>query len=79
MGIAGSSNLRQLWPGVPVEQAADIIMNRFDLDEAHALEVLRRLSQKSGTQMRVVAEQLIKHTVPDEAEAEYMLHKAAQD
>jgi hypothetical protein len=79
MSIADSANFGQLWPGEPVEQAADIIMNRFDLDEAQALEVLRRMSQNSGTQMCVVAEQLISHTVPDKAEAEYILHRAAHD
>ncbi len=53
-------------------------MNRFYLDAAQALEVLRRMSQNTRTQMCAVAEQIINHNVPDEAEAEYILFKASR-
>ncbi|MCW2652319.1 MAG: hypothetical protein JWR32_3295 [Mycobacterium sp.] len=55
------------WPDDLIEQATGIIMNRFNLDAAHALEVLRRMSQNTRTQMCVVAEQVINHDVPLEA------------
>jgi hypothetical protein len=42
-------------------------MNRFDLDAVRALEVLRRMSRNTRTQMCVVAEQVINHHVPMEA------------
>jgi hypothetical protein len=42
-------------------------MNRFDLDEAHAFQVLRKMSQNTRTQMCVVAEQLINDDVTLEA------------
>ena len=50
-----------------IEQATCIIMNRFDLDAAQALEVLRRMSQNTRTQMCVIAEQVINHNVPVKA------------
>lgn len=57
----------QLSPEDLIEQATDIIMNRFHLDAAQALEVLRRMSQNTRTQMCVIAEQVINHNVPVEA------------
>jgi len=48
-----------------IEDATGIIMERFDLDAATALAVLRRMSQ--STQMCVVAAQVINHQVPPEA------------
>ena len=62
-----SANSSQLWPEVLFEQAADIIMKSFDLDPAHALQVLRKMSQNMRTQVCVVAEQIINHNVPLEA------------
>ncbi len=53
------ANSSQCWPAELIEQAIDIIMDRFDLDEAHALKVLRKMSQNTRTQMCVVAEQVI--------------------
>jgi AmiR/NasT family two-component response regulator len=42
-------------------------MNRFDLDAAQALKVLRRMSRETRTQMCVVAEEVINHNDPVEA------------
>jgi hypothetical protein len=50
-----------------IEQATGIIMDRFDLDAEQALELLRRMSRNTKTQMCVIAEQLIHHEVPVEA------------
>ena len=50
-----------------IDQATGIIMDRFDLDAVQALELLRRMSRKTKTQMCVVAEHLINHEVPVEA------------
>ena len=50
-----------------IEQAKGIIMERFDLDAAGALAVLRRMSQNTSTQMCVVAAQVINHHVPLDA------------
>ena len=50
-----------------IEQAKGIIMERFDLDAAGALTVLRRMSQNTSTQMCVVAAQVINHQVPLDA------------
>ena len=55
------ANSSQSWPAAVIEQAVDIIMDRFDLDAAQALKVLRRMSQNTRTQMCVVAEQIINH------------------
>lgn len=52
-------NASQLSPGELIEQALDIIMNRFDLDATQAFKVLRSMSRETRTQMCVVAEQLI--------------------
>lgn len=57
--ITDDSNASQLSPGELIERAVDIIMNRFDLDGAQALKVLRTISRETRTQMCVVAEQLI--------------------
>jgi AmiR/NasT family two-component response regulator len=65
--MTDSANSSQLWPEELIEQATGIIMNRFDLDAAQALNVLRRMSQNTRTQMCVVAEQIINHNVPVEA------------
>jgi ANTAR domain len=62
-----SSDSSQSWPQVLFEQATGILMNRFDLDAAHASQVLRKMSQNTRTQMCVVAEQLINNDVPLEA------------
>ena len=61
------SNARQLSPGDLIEQALDIIMNRFDLDAEQALNVLRSTSRETRTQMCVIAEQLIDDNDPVEA------------
>jgi AmiR/NasT family two-component response regulator len=50
-----------------IEEATGIIMERFDLDAAAALAVLRKMSQNTSTQMCVVAAQVINHRVPPEA------------
>ena|SRR5215212_9489614 len=50
-----------------IEQATGIIMERFDLDAAGAVAVLRRMSRNTSTQMCVVAAQVIHHRVPPEA------------
>jgi hypothetical protein len=65
--MTDSGNSSQLWPEVLFEQATGIIMKSFDLDSAHALQVLRKMSQNMRTQMCVVAEQIINHNVPREA------------
>jgi AmiR/NasT family two-component response regulator len=65
--MTDNANSNPLWPDDLIEQATGIIMNRFNLDSAHALEVLRRMSQNTRTQMCVVAEQVINHNVPLEA------------
>jgi AmiR/NasT family two-component response regulator len=57
--MADNSNAGQLSPGDLIQQALDVIMNRFDLDAEQALKVLRSLSRETRTQMCVVAEQLI--------------------
>lgn len=56
-----------LSPRELIEQATGIIMDRFDLDAAQALELLRMMSRNTRTQMCVVAEQLINHDVTVEA------------
>jgi AmiR/NasT family two-component response regulator len=65
--MTDSGNASQLWSEDLIEQAIRIIMNRFDLDAAQALKVLRRMSQNTGTQMCVVADQIVNHNVPVEA------------
>jgi AmiR/NasT family two-component response regulator len=65
--MTDSTNSSQLWPGELIEQARGIIMNRFDLDAAQALKVLRRMSQETRTQICVVAEQVINYNDPVEA------------
>jgi AmiR/NasT family two-component response regulator len=65
--MTDSTNSSQFWPEDLIEQAIGIIMNRFHLDAAQALKVLRRMSQNIRTQMCVVAEQTINHNVPVEA------------
>lgn len=62
--MTDESNAGQLSPGELIEQALDIIMNRFDLDAAQALKALRSMSRETRTQMCVVAEQLINDNDP---------------
>ena len=50
-----------------IEEATGIIQERFDLDAASALAVLRRMSQNTSTQMCVVAAQVINHHMPLDA------------
>jgi ANTAR domain len=50
-----------------IEEATGIIMERFDLDAATALAVLRRMSNNTSAQMCVVAAQVINHQVPPDA------------
>ena len=75
--MTGSNNFSRLWSRELIEQATDSIMNRFDLDAADALQVLRRYSQNARTQICVVAEAIILHNVPDEVESQHILDKAA--
>lgn len=65
--MTNSTNSSQLSPADLIEQATGIIVNRFHLDAAQALAVLRRMSQNTRTQMCVIAEQVINHHVPVEA------------
>ena len=65
--MTDSTDSSQLSPEDLIEQATGIIMNRFHLDAAQALEVLRRMSQNTRTQMCVIAEWVINHDVPVEA------------
>jgi AmiR/NasT family two-component response regulator len=57
------ANSSQCWPAELIEQATEIIMDRFDLDEAQARKALRKVSQNTRTQMCVVAEQIIHQEV----------------
>jgi AmiR/NasT family two-component response regulator len=65
--MTDSANSSQLPLKDLIEQALGIIMNRFDLDAAQALKVLRRMSRETSTQMCVVAEKVINHNDPVEA------------
>jgi hypothetical protein len=67
--MTDSADSSQPWPEdlIHIEHAMDIIMNRFHVDAAQALEVLDRMSQNTRTHMCVVAEQIINHNVPVEA------------
>jgi AmiR/NasT family two-component response regulator len=60
-----------LWVRKLIEQAQGIIMNRFDLDAVRALEVVRKMSQNTRTQMCVVAEQIINHKRASRRDARY--------
>jgi AmiR/NasT family two-component response regulator len=62
-----SADSSQLRPADLIEQAIGIVMRRFDLDAAHALQVLQRMSQNTEAHPSVVAEQIINHNVPVEA------------
>ncbi|WP_197694646.1 ANTAR domain-containing protein [Mycobacterium sp. 852002-51971_SCH5477799-a] len=64
--MTDDSNTSQPSPADLIEQALDVIMNRFDLDAERALKVLRSMSRETRTQMCVVAEQLINDN-PSEA------------
>jgi AmiR/NasT family two-component response regulator len=57
--MTDNSNASQLSPSDLIEHALDIIKNRFNLDAAQALKVLRSMSRETRTQMCVVAERLI--------------------
>jgi ANTAR domain len=61
------SHSGQLSPKDLIEQARGIIMNRFGLDAAQALKVLRRMSRDTRTQICVVAEHPINYNDPMEA------------
>jgi hypothetical protein len=65
--MTDSANSSQLSPEDLIEEATGIIIIAFDLDAAQALKVLHRMSQNTGMQMRVVAEQVINRKVPVEA------------
>jgi hypothetical protein len=65
--MTDSADSSQFSPKDLIEQAIGMIRNRFDLDAAQALKVLRRASQETRMQMCVVAEQLINHNVSVEA------------
>lgn len=65
--MTDNSNASELSPGDLIEQAIDIIMNRFDIDAAQALKVLRAMSRETRTQMCVIAERLINDNDPAEA------------
>jgi AmiR/NasT family two-component response regulator len=65
--MTDSANFGQLSREELIEQAMGIIMNRFDLNAAQALGLLRRMSQDTRTQMCGVAEQIINHNVLVEA------------
>ena len=68
------------WPAYVIEQATGIFMERFDLDAAQALKLLRKMSLSTRTQMCFVAQQIIQHNVPMEsAQAERILFMAAHD
>jgi hypothetical protein len=75
--MTDSENFRQFGPGELIEQATDIIMSDFGLDATQALGVLRKMSQHTRTQMCVVAEAIINHAVPDEAEAKRIVFEVA--
>jgi hypothetical protein len=62
--MTDNSNASQPSPGDLIQQALDIIMNRFGLDDAQALNVLRRMSRETRTQMCVIAERLINDNDP---------------
>jgi AmiR/NasT family two-component response regulator len=62
--MTDNSNASQLSPAELIEQALDVIMNRFDLDAEHAMKVLRSMSRETRTQMCVVAEQLVEDNDP---------------
>ncbi len=64
--VIDSANSSQPWPAEVIEQAIGIIMDRFNLDAAQALGVLRRMSRNTRMQMCVLAEQVINHNVPAE-------------
>lgn len=65
--MTDSADSSRLGPGEFIGQATNIIMNRFDLDAAQALKVLRRMSRETRTQVCVVAEQVINYNDPVQA------------
>jgi AmiR/NasT family two-component response regulator len=65
--MTDSANSSPLSPKDLIEQARDIIMNRFDLDAAQALKVLRRMSQATKARMCAVAEQVVNYNDPTAA------------
>jgi AmiR/NasT family two-component response regulator len=57
-----------LWPAYFTEeaiiwQATGVLMNRFDLDAEQGLELLRTMSESTGTRMRVIAERIVDRSV----------------
>jgi hypothetical protein len=65
--MSDNADSELFWPEDLIEQATCMVMNQFNLDAAHALDALRRMSQNTRTQMCVVAEWVINHNVPVEA------------
>jgi AmiR/NasT family two-component response regulator len=72
--MTDSANSCQLLPKDLIERARGIIMDRFDVAAAEGLKVLRRMSQDTGMQMHVVAEQVINYNDPVQA-----LHRIEAD
>ncbi|OBI39411.1 hypothetical protein A5709_11325 [Mycobacterium sp. E1386] len=73
--MTDSANSSQFWPGEVIAQATDIIGERFKLDAAQSLAVLRGISRNTRTQMCVVAEQVINRELPVEAVDVVTLHR----
>ncbi|WP_197502107.1 ANTAR domain-containing protein [Mycobacterium sp. E2733] len=65
--MADSANSSHVWPGDVIAQATDIISERFKLDAAQSLAVLRTMSRNTRMQMCVVAEHVINRELPAEA------------
>jgi AmiR/NasT family two-component response regulator len=54
-----------------IGQAQGILMERFDLDDTHAFEVLRRYSQDSNIKLRDVAQIVVEtRRLPDPSAAQ---------
>jgi len=62
-----NNNSNPAGPDDLINQATAIITDRFGLDSVRALQLLRKMSQNTRTQMCVVAEQVIDHHVPVKA------------
>ncbi len=62
-----NDNSNPAGPNDLINQATAIIMDRFGLESVRALELLRKMSQNTRTQICGVAEQVIDHHVPVKA------------
>ena len=62
-----NDNSNPAGPNDLINQATAIIMDRFGLESVRALELLRKMSQNTRTQICGVAEQVINHHVPVKA------------